>query len=134
MRKFLYKLSLLNSCDMRVEKTLIQTRACQLPCITFQFYSFREQIRKEIIDRPVGHVKPIQNVQANSSPILRPQVSTLPTPIQPPGNPLRPNLPSMAFMAGLTFPPLLNNRYGLLRLSRDICNGSTFVKQIFKDG
>ena len=69
------------------------------------------QIREEINSRPVGHVKPIQNVQASTSSSLGSRVSSLPTLIQPPVNPFRGSLPSMAHMAGYTFPPLLNSRF-----------------------
>ena len=72
----------------------------------------REQIRKEVINRPIGHVKPIQNVQASSSPPVGQPISSFPVPpLQPYANPFRADLPSMAYMAGMTLPPLLNNRY-----------------------
>ncbi|XP_028407946.1 helicase ARIP4-like isoform X2 [Dendronephthya gigantea] len=71
----------------------------------------REQIRKEVINRPIGHVKPIQSVQASASPPVGQPVSSLPLPVQPYANPFRADLPSMAYMAGMTLPPLLNNRF-----------------------
>ncbi|XP_046840398.1 helicase ARIP4-like isoform X3 [Xenia sp. Carnegie-2017] len=71
----------------------------------------REQAHKAIVDRPVGHVKPIQNLETSSTSLIRPMGSGIYGNGPSTANLFRPNLPSISHLAGMTIPPILNNRF-----------------------